>query len=90
MAIGQQLSKGTPDGVCLGQSAADKLGFYGLATPIVQPAATNQAAPASTAVVSFAATPWGFANSAQAQALVNCVIELRAALVAVGLIKGSA
>ena len=38
MAIGQQLSQGSDDGVCLGQATTDKIGFYGLATPIVQPA----------------------------------------------------
>ena len=30
MAIGQQLSYGSDDGVCLGQSATDKVGFFGL------------------------------------------------------------
>jgi hypothetical protein len=25
------------DGLCVGKAAADKIGFYGLATPIVQP-----------------------------------------------------
>ena len=36
----KQLSDGGPDGVLFGQSSTDKLGFYGLTTPIVQPAIT--------------------------------------------------
>jgi len=39
MAI-KQLSDGGPDGVLLGQSSTDLVGFYGLTTPIVQPAIT--------------------------------------------------
>ena len=35
----KELSDGGPDGVRLGQSSTDKLGFYGLATPIVRPSA---------------------------------------------------
>lgn len=42
MAIGLQLSNANPDGTCLGQSTSDKIGFYGLSTPIVQPAASAQ------------------------------------------------
>ena len=37
MANIKQLSDGGPDGTLLGQSDTDKLGFYGLATPIVRP-----------------------------------------------------
>jgi hypothetical protein len=32
-----QLSDGNVEGTALGQSSTDKLGFYGLATPIVRP-----------------------------------------------------
>jgi hypothetical protein len=38
MAV-KELSDGGPDGTRLGQSSTDKLGFYGLATPIVRPSA---------------------------------------------------
>ena len=31
-----QLSTGAPEGVVLGQSSTDLIGFYGLATPIAQ------------------------------------------------------
>ena len=34
------LSDGNPDGTVMGQNTTDKLGFYGLATPIVQPTIT--------------------------------------------------
>lgn len=39
MAI-KQLSDGNPTGTNLGQSTTDKIGFYGLTTPIVQPSIT--------------------------------------------------
>ncbi len=41
MAIGKHLSDNRPDGTALGQSATDKISFYG-ATPVVQ--AATQAA----------------------------------------------
>jgi len=74
MAV-KQLSDANSDGVCLGQSATDKLGFYGLATPIVQPSHTDQA-------VITAGSTTTVCN--------NAVIQLRNALVNLGLIKGSA
>lgn len=40
MANIKQLSDGGPDGTLLGQSTTDKIGFYGLTTPIVQPSIT--------------------------------------------------
>jgi len=43
MAIGQQVSKATVDGVSVGQSATDKVSFYGV-TPAVQRASSIQAA----------------------------------------------
>lgn len=64
------------------------LGFFG-ATPVAQPAATNQAAVASTAAASISATQWGFSTSTQANALVSLVTEIRTALVNTGIIKGS-
>lgn len=71
----KELSDGGPDGTRLGQSATlDKLGFFGLATPIVQPTAANQAA---------------ITAGATTTACNNLVIELRLALVNLGLIKGS-
>lgn len=40
MAVIKELSDGSPDGTRLGQSATDKIGFYGLTTPIVRPSVT--------------------------------------------------
>lgn len=37
MANIKQLSDKGPDGTLLGQSSTDKIGFYGLTTPIVRP-----------------------------------------------------
>ena len=39
MAV-EYLGSGNDDGVVMGRSATDKLGFYGLATPIVKPSVT--------------------------------------------------
>ena len=51
MAV-EYLDKGNDDGTVFGQSTSSKLGFYGLATPIVQPTltitATASASPAAT------------------------------------------
>ena len=51
MAV-EYLDKGNDDGTCFGKSTTSKIGFYGLATPIVQPTltitATASASPAAT------------------------------------------
>lgn len=46
----KQLSDGDDSGTLLGQSSTDKIGFYGLATPIVQPATVADATDATTAI----------------------------------------
>lgn len=79
MAI-KQLSDGGADGVRLGQSATDKVAFYG-ATPAVQIPVTT--APAATAATST--TPFGY-SQAQADAIVTWVRAVDAALKARGLI----
>ncbi len=68
------LGNAASDGIDFGQSTADKIGFYGLATPIVQPTSTNQSAITAGSTTTACNT---------------LVIELRSALVALGLIKGS-
>lgn len=73
-------------GVEVGQSASDLVAFYGV-TPIVQRAGSAQAAVTTTA--STSTTPFGY-TQAQADAIVALVNEMRAALVALGLIKGAA
>ena len=40
MPVVKQLSDGNPGGTGLGQSAADVIGFYGVATPVSQRAGT--------------------------------------------------
>jgi uncharacterized protein YkwD len=75
-----------PDGIQIGNSTTEKVGFHG-ATPIVQRSGAAQAAVATTAATS--SSPFGF-SEAQANAIVALVNELRASLVASGLIKGSA
>lgn len=77
----------------VGTFATSLVSFFG-ATVTTQPAATNQAAPSATAAVSalgstIGTTIWGYSTSTQANTLALCVIELRTALVALGLIKGS-
>lgn len=37
----RQLSNGGSDGTVLGQSSTDKIGFYGVATPVVKPTVTG-------------------------------------------------
>lgn len=71
MANIKQLSDGGADGVLLGQSSADKIGFYGLATPIAQRTLTL-----SKALTAGSTTPADIAA---------CVDEIEAALRAYGL-----
>lgn len=49
MANIKELSDGGPDGTRLGQSSADKVGFYGT-TPIARPATITDATDATTAI----------------------------------------
>lgn len=95
MATIKQLSDGGPDGTQLGQSAADKVGFYGTA-PVVQPAATAQSSGASTTITSVGSTSLTAAdvtriNAAFARVEENRVLldAMRTALVNTGVIKGS-
>ena len=68
----KELSDGSPDGTRLGQSSTDKIGFFGLTTPVVKATCTLAAA-----LTAGTTTP---ANIAAA------VDELHAALAAYGLI----
>ena len=59
--------------------------------PTGQRASANQAAADTTAAVSISTSDqWGFATSAQADAIITLVNELRTACIAAGIIKGSA
>lgn len=80
------LDKNSPDGAALGQSASGKIAFYG-ASPIAQRSGAAQAAVTTTAATST--SPVGFSTNTQANAIVTLVNELRAAMVALGLIAGA-
>ena len=65
MAV-KQLSDGGPDGTRFGQSSTDKIGFYGLTTPIVKPSVTwPNTATATTAL-----------NEAKANRLMAALVAL--------------
>lgn len=64
-----------------------KLAFYG-ATPAARRANASQLAVSTTAATTT--TPWGYATSTQANAIVTLVNEMRQVLVTTGLMKGSA
>lgn len=67
----KQLSDGGSEGTVLGQSASDKIGFFG-ETPAIQPTAT-----VSAALTAGETTPADIAAA---------VVELRAALATLGLV----
>jgi hypothetical protein len=50
MAIEQQISQATTGGASLGQSATDKISFYGV-TPIVQPTVATAGTDLATVIV---------------------------------------
>jgi hypothetical protein len=76
----EYLGTGNDDGVDLGRATSDKIGFYGLATPISQRAGAAQA----TSLV-------GTASSADVtSSLKAAVIEIMDTLAALGLWKGAA
>lgn len=79
MAIGKQVSDLNPDGTALGQSATDKVSFYGV-TPVVQRASAVQAASvvSATSYISVTSNLAAFAA------------EVAATLTGLGLWKGTA
>ena len=98
MAVLQQLSDGDSEGVRIGQSATDKVAFYG-STPIARPAAAAQAA-VTDASGGVAAPTNGiltltgtFNSTIIANAIATIAAQtnaMQAVLVSVGLMKGSA
>ena len=85
---GKNIVLGTTTGTKIGTGATQKLGFYN-ATPIVQRDSSAVAAVATTGSAASTGTVYGFTTAAQADGIVALVNELRAAIVALGLIKGS-
>lgn len=99
MATPEYLGSGLKDGVNMGRSATDLIGFYGLATPIAQRAGAAQAAITDASGGAAAATNGvltitGTYNAAILSNAFATIIaqgnELRAAMVALNLIKGAA
>lgn len=70
----------------LGNAATDKVGFYGVTT-ITQRAAAQQAA---LTLVTANTTGYAFTTAAAFTSFIDQLEEIRATLVAVGLMKGSA
>lgn len=94
----RQLSDKRTDGTLLGQSTTDTIGFYGLATPIVQPSGSAQAAVATSTITTASTTtsPAGYATTTQADNIAAQVVlcrtlvnKLRADLVALNAIAGA-
>lgn len=81
-----QLSDGRPEGVNLGQSASDLVGFHGK-TESDQRAFTADVS--TSAPVSTTGGVFGFATSAQPIALIALVNEIKALLVEKGLMAAS-
>ena len=86
------------EGSNFGASTSDKIGFYGLATPIVQPSGSAQAAVATSTITtaSTTTTPAGYATTTQADNIAAQVVlcrtlvnKLRTDLVALNLIAGA-
>jgi hypothetical protein len=101
----KQLSDGNTDGVVLGQSATDLVGFYG-ATPAVRLTTVCTAVDTTAITLAFTTTvtgTFGFVTSAQGTqvladvadlatrhvTLCNSFNTLRAQLVALGFVKGA-
>lgn len=74
------------DGVLIGRSTSDKVGFHGK-TPVAQRAAAAQAAAPAGGTGTSAG---GYDTAANRDALINLVNEMRTVLVNLGLMKGSA
>jgi hypothetical protein len=97
MSTPEYLGHGNDDGTIMGRGTTDKLGFYGLATPIVQPAATAQSAVATAAITTLATTPTATDIAVAVNSLISNQAALivlanqnRSDLIALNLIKGSA
>lgn len=93
------LGHGNDDGTLMGRSTTDKLGFYGLAAPIAQPAAAGQAQITDGSTGTAAATNGiaALTGTYNSTLLINAIATLAAGvnaanstLTSLGLQKGSA
>lgn len=78
-----QVPNNTGGGCNIGASTSSLIGFYGV-TPIAQGATGGSAVTTTAATTS---SPWGFATSTQANAIVTLVNGLQTALINLGLIS---
>ncbi len=65
----------TPDGVCVGYSSTDKVGFYGT-TPIAQPTVATLATTAATISQVGTTGKWAWATSTAAKASASAIAAL--------------
>jgi len=77
-----------PEGVVFGQSSTDKIGFYGLATPIVRRSSAAMVTLATT-FITDASSNIAFATITGANAVISQITEIRDTLAALGLHAGS-
>ena len=86
MAAGEVIGNGNPSGTTLGSSTSELISLYGV-TPIAQRSGSAQGTFTTTMTQS---TGYGFLTSTAADAAVALILEMRLALIAIGVIKGSA
>lgn len=85
MAFGRLHGVGHEDGDTFGKDTSAKISFYGV-TPIAQRASSAQS---TLTITTMSQGGYGFVTSGGFTALLAQVEEIRAALVAIGAIKGS-
>ena len=93
----EQVTYNSADGAQVGSSATEKIGFFG-ATPVVQRSEADQVAVTAAAGTKISTGILADATATFSQSITNnnnatiaaSLAEIRAALVALGLIKGSA
>jgi hypothetical protein len=70
-------------------SSGSKGGFFGVATPVVQPTNAAQAALTLTTSVQSGSAVYGFSSKTAMDAVIAQLENIRASLVALGLLAGS-
>lgn len=85
MTVYRNVTDRNSTGYTFGYDTNDKISFYGYA-PIVQRSGSTQGTFTTTLTQS---TGWGFLTSTAGDAAVALLTEIRATLVALGLMKGS-
>ena len=86
MAFAQVVDYGPTDGATFGKDTSAKISFYGVA-PVTQPSSASQAALTATTGLTGGVA---FSTTTAFSAFVAQVEEIRASLVELGLLKGSA